>query len=391
LSITTDRAEGSPMDEMGPAVVFPPGDYLLEILNDRGWSQVDFAEIIGRAPKTVNEIIKGKTSITPTTANEIAEATGTNALLWLNLETAYRLHRTAKSSPAIAQRAAIRQRVPLRLMVGRNWIRPSDDVAELKREVVNFLGVRSLEEHQPLAMAAKQTAYNEPLTPIQEVWLLRVKQVAETLIVPSYSAARLRQAVTQMESLLRGPDDVYQVPKILSAVGVRFVVVERLPSLKIDGVCFWPTPTTPVIGMSLTRDRIDNFWFVLRHEIEHVLNGDGKTSAIVDNDLDKAPNVSDEEQLANEAAADFCVPAHEMRDFIVRKAPLFSEDNIRRFADTIGRHPGLVAGQLRKHLSRGPMGERAWTLYTSQLARVRHVITETATTDGFGHTLNIFA
>ncbi|KAI1694314.1 hypothetical protein Ddc_22202 [Ditylenchus destructor] len=53
--------------------------------------------------------------------------------------------------------------------------------------------------------------------------------------------------------------------------------VEALSGSKIDGACFWLDAHKPVIGMTLRFDRIDNFWFVLRHEIEHVLREDGRT------------------------------------------------------------------------------------------------------------------
>ena len=41
-----------------------------------------------------------------------------------------------------------------------------------------------------------------------------------------------------------------------------------------------------MIGMSLRFDRIDNFWLVLRHEIEHVLCGHGKLDPIIDVDVE---------------------------------------------------------------------------------------------------------
>jgi HTH-type transcriptional regulator/antitoxin HigA len=50
------------------AEVFPPGEFIKEELEARGWSQVDLAEIIGRQPNVVNEIVMGKRSITPETA-----------------------------------------------------------------------------------------------------------------------------------------------------------------------------------------------------------------------------------------------------------------------------------------------------------------------------------
>ena len=42
------------------AEVFSPGEYLREELEARNWTQVKFAEVIGRPPRLVNEIIAGK-------------------------------------------------------------------------------------------------------------------------------------------------------------------------------------------------------------------------------------------------------------------------------------------------------------------------------------------
>jgi len=377
------------MSAFVPAEVFPPGTLIQEELEVRGWTQIDLAEVMGRPLKTISGIVNAKVRVTEETAKELELALGIDADFWLRTESYYRLHKARKeptpASLAIAKRAAIRQKVPLRLMVARGWISITDDPDELQRRVEAYRGV-PLGQPVPFTMAAKQASYDEPLSAIQEVWLLRAKRLAETMQVPSYSPAKLEDAVEQMRELLRSPDNAYLVPKLLAEAGVRFVVVERLPGLKIDGVCFWLRGgTQPVIAMSLTRDRIDNFWFVLRHECEHVFNGDGKDGAfVVDNDLDQAPNVSDQERLANEAARNFCVPEAEMIDFMARKGPLFTDTNIRQFAHDNGRHSGLVAGQLRMYLSKGPLGSEAWKRYTSHLAKIRDAVISTALVDGFG-------
>ena len=65
--------------------------------------------------------------------------------------------------------------------------------------------------------------------------------------------------------------------------GVRLVVVEPIPGSEIQGVCFWINDNkSPVIGLTLKGDQIDKFWFDLWHEIEHVLNGDGKEELIIE-------------------------------------------------------------------------------------------------------------
>jgi HTH-type transcriptional regulator/antitoxin HigA len=93
-------AKGRPVAE-----VFPPGDFIREELEARGWTQADLAAILGRPPQFVSMIVNGKKEITPRTALELASAFGTSARLWLNLEVSYRLAQAAPVDPAIAERA----------------------------------------------------------------------------------------------------------------------------------------------------------------------------------------------------------------------------------------------------------------------------------------------
>src|SRR5574337_266707 len=104
-----------------------------------------------------------------------------------------------------------------------------------------------------------------------------------------------------------------------------------MPGSKIDGATFRLDDGKPVIGMALRLNRIDNFWFVLRHEIEHVLREGGKAEAgvLVDSDLGNATEgVPQCEIRVNEAGADFCVPPGQTEDFIARVQPYFSEKKV---------------------------------------------------------------
>ena len=75
-----------------PAEAFPPGEYLRDELEERGWTVTEFAEIIGRPVEAVSETLDAERSVTPDTARSFSEALGTSAEVWLNLQTAYRLH-----------------------------------------------------------------------------------------------------------------------------------------------------------------------------------------------------------------------------------------------------------------------------------------------------------
>ena len=73
------------------AVRFPPGEFIKEELDARGWTQDDFAEILGRQRSVVSAIVNGKRTLSPEIAKDLGAAFGTSAQLWMNLETAYRL------------------------------------------------------------------------------------------------------------------------------------------------------------------------------------------------------------------------------------------------------------------------------------------------------------
>lgn len=87
------------------AQVFPPGDFIREELETRGWTQGELARIIGRPVQAVNAIVNGKKQITPETAVALGVAFDTGAEFWLDLEINYRLAQLGPPDPGINSRA----------------------------------------------------------------------------------------------------------------------------------------------------------------------------------------------------------------------------------------------------------------------------------------------
>lgn len=375
------------MTERRPAEIFHPGEHLLDELEARGWTQTEFAEIIDRPLRLVNEIVNGKRGITPETARGLGAALGTSAEFWMNLDTAYQLWKTTEDVSPIEHRARMRSQYPVRDMSLRGWIRPSEDNQVMESQLLRFFEVASLEEQPKFASAAaprRSDSESEELSPIQIAWLYRVKQIAETMQVPQYSESSLRTALSQLGAYKESTEEIRHIPPLLEQCGVRLVIVESLPSSKIDGVCMW-LDDSPVIGLTLRYDRIDNFWFVLRHEIEHILNKDGRDSAILDSDVMEAQedaDLSHEERAANAAAAEFCVPQDELNHFIARKDPYYSRKDVLSFARRLGIHPGLIVGQLQWRTKR-------FDLFRSSLVSVRDMITPATMTDGYGNSMPV--
>ena len=378
------------MNDRTPAEAFAPGEILRDELEVRGWTQTEFAQILGRPVQVVNEIISAKRGITPETAKAFAAALGTSAQLWMNLESSYQLSKADPAPERISREAKLREKFPLREMVKRGWIEPSDERGEIEARLCRFFHLQSIDDPISLPHAAKRSVgkdeAGEPLSSIQMAWLFRVKQIAAAMQVNAYSEKALRDALPQLEALTTEPEEARRVARILADCGVRFVIVEPVPGSKIDGVCFWVNGNrSPVIGMTLRFDRNDNFWFVLRHEIEHVLRKHGQLAMIIDElgaGDGSASAVTDEERIANEAAQEFCVPKREMDDFIARTRPFFSEEKIVRFARRIHRHPGIVIGQLQHRI------EKRDHLNKLKI-KIRQHVTSSALTDGWGQTAAI--
>src|SRR3546814_19993381 len=83
-AITTDLPKDACMNTA--AEIFPPGEFLKDELEARGWSQTELAEIIGRPTRLITEIIAGKRTITPETAIQLGDSLGTGPEPWMNLE-----------------------------------------------------------------------------------------------------------------------------------------------------------------------------------------------------------------------------------------------------------------------------------------------------------------
>jgi len=367
------------MNEIVPAQAFSPGEFLRDELEERGWTQDELAKIISRPPRLVSEMIAGKRGITPETAHELAAAFGTSAQLWMNLDAAYQLSLIAPQTEKISREARLRARFPVREMIKRGWIAATKSVDELEAAVFGFFGIKALDDQLSLPHAARRN-YKEDVTPAQWAWIFRVNQLASALKVPAFSGSRLLLAIPELERLMTEPEEIRHVPKILADCGVRLVVVEPIPGSEIQGVCFWINDDKcPVVGLTLKGDQIDKFWFNLWHEIEHVLRGDGKGGIIIE-DFDVSKVAADEsEEAANRAAADHCVNLAVMRDFILRHSPMFSEKALIGFSRIVKRHPGIVAGQIQRRTGR-------WDLFKKHQPKVRHIVIQTALTDGYGRT-----
>lgn len=360
-----------------------PGEFIKDEIEARGWLQRDLAYILGVSDQAINPIMSGKRGISPEMALALSKAFDISPEYFMNLQKAFELSTAKAADPAIERRAFLQTTFPIREMIKRGWFEATEDVALLEAQFMRFFRTNSLEEVPCLSHNARKGGDYAETTPLQWAWLFRVRQIASEMVTPVYSESSLKDALLQMPRLMVDPEEVRHVPRILAECGVRYVVVETLPKANIDGVCFWLDPRSPVVGMTCRHDRIDNFWFVLRHELEHLLNKDGKkdelSSKMVDMDLDtQSGELPEEEVLANKAAAEFCAPQEAIESFFIRKYPYMSETDTLGLARRLQRHPGIIVGQLQRKIDN-------YTWLTKHKVKIRQFLFGAALVDGWGN------
>ncbi|HEY6803406.1 MAG TPA: HigA family addiction module antitoxin [Pyrinomonadaceae bacterium] len=373
-----------------------PGQLIEKLLAERGWTQRVLAIVLGVDDSGLNKVISGKRPVTAEMALVLGEVFGVEPARFLELQAKYELAQARYFSipdPGRAKRATLFGDLPVSEMIKRRWIDAHDvrDTATVEEELIHFFSAKSLSDIEILPHAAKKTHVSIDATPAQLAWLYRVKQIASAMTVESYNQFSGRSAIKKLEGMRRSESAIAEVPQVLSDHGIRFVVVESIGSAKIDGVCFWLDENSPVIGLSCRYDRIDNFWFVLRHECEHMIHAHGLNSrkqgvVMLDTELEgeragTGPDINQEERIANEAAASFCAPQDKLQKFIKIKSPFFTERDLIGFANTHGIHPGLAVGQLQRKTER-------YDLFRNHLIKVRPIIARTAKIDGWGLVAN---
>jgi HTH-type transcriptional regulator/antitoxin HigA len=364
-----------------------PGQLIEHLLEKHGWTQRILAIVLRVGETTISKIIAGTQPLEAGMALALSDLFDVPAERFMDLQKSYDLAQArivAVPDPGRTNRAHLFGKLPVAEMIRRGWIDADDirKVEQVEKALARFFRVNSPDEIEILPHAAKKTNVAGDVNPTEIAWLYRVKQIASELLVRRYSPVAVGNAISALSELRLSPHETRNAPRILAECGVRYVIVETLPGAKIDGVCFWLDQTSPVIGMSFRYDRIDNFWFVLRHELEHIVRLHGRSAIMFDSELEGekagvAKTLPEEERLANEAAAEFCVPQKSLNALIERKAPFFYDRDIAGFARSLQIHPGLVAGQLRHRLNR-------YDRFAKHLVKIRSIVAPNAAVDGWG-------
>jgi HTH-type transcriptional regulator/antitoxin HigA len=157
---------------------------------------------------------------------------------------------------------------------------------------------------------------------------------------------RTLQEVARLSYFDNGP---LLAREYLEKHGIHLIVVPHLPKTYLDGAAILLPDETPVIGLTLRYDRIDNFWFCLLHELAHISKHLSETEWIIVDDLDlRGKDVGGEniiEKEADEMTRDGLIPKKVWdRNPIKGKA---TTEKVYSLAAKLKIHSAIIAGRIR--------------------------------------------
>ncbi|HZC06931.1 MAG TPA: HigA family addiction module antitoxin [Ktedonobacterales bacterium] len=335
-------------NEYAPDMVSPPGETLLETLEELGMSQAELARRIGRPKKTVNEIIQGKAAITAETALQFERALGIPAKFWLTREAQYResLARLDECDQLHHWRDWLLE-LPLAIMRKRGLLTATRDKSAQVLEALRFFGVaspdawRAVWEQEAVAFRTT-TAARDRLGKVA-TWLRQGEIEAQAVDCAPYDADAFRAALTRIRALTTASPGVFlpEMTRLCAEAGVAVVVTQEIPSAGVYGATRWLSPTKALLQLSLHYKSDDQFWFSFFHEAGHILLHRKREVFLIGAEPD-----SDEERQAHAFAADTLIAPQEWRRFVSEER-YHAREEILAFASGIGIAPGIVVGRLQ--------------------------------------------
>ena len=150
----------------------------------------------------------------------------------------------------------------------------------------------------------------------------------------------------ELAALTRHSEGPGKAREMLRRKGICLIIEQHLPNTYLDGAAMLSATGHPIVALTLRYDRLDNFWFVLFHELGHVFQHlfsplrldffdeeDGRESDAIEQEADKFALT----QLISETQWKQCLSRFAM-----------SEEAVLIDAERLNIHPSIIAGRIRK-------------------------------------------
>ncbi len=329
------------------AMDFPePVEAIKFRMDQLGLNQQNLVPFIGSKSK-VSEVLNKKRPLTLSMMRALHENLGIPAEILLQ--------KTGADFPQAAPGIKW-DSFPLKEMSKRGWIKPFGKLKDSAEESMRLF----IEECCPSAVSIKacfrENSGNRTNTKTDmyalNAWCMRVvsltsnKKLIKKFNPNSFTPDSLKE-IAKLSFFATGPQ---LAQEYLEKHGIYLITERHLPKTYLDGAALLLDDGTPVVGLTLRYDRIDNFWFCLLHELAHIVLHLGKNNHhlfVDDMDVRIQNNTKSKgiEEEADALAMESLIPNEIWASSTVRINP--STRNVLALSEALKIHPACIAGRIR--------------------------------------------
>lgn len=306
----------------------------------------DLIPVLGSRSK-VSEVLSGKRPLTLQMARALHANLGIPADVLLQ-------------QPGRELRSALEgiewTRFPLTEMAKRGWIKKQPNLKAHAESIVRDLIKRAGGEHVlPVGLyrknnLARTNAKTDPYALKAWCWVVLARANSEKLPATCKPGAITLAFLREVATLSWSENGPLLAKEFLAKHGVHLVCLKHLPKTHLDGAALQLGDGTPVVGLTLRYDRLDNFWFCLLHELAHIgrhMDGNKAEAFVDDLTLRDVEGVQRDvrEEEADEWAENGLIPEDVWSTSRVKDAP--SSLAVVELAQRLSIHPAIIAGRIR--------------------------------------------
>jgi len=311
-------------------------------MEQEGLSQRDLIPYIGSRSK-VSEVLSGKRPLTLQMMRSLHQHLDIPADVLLQEQGA-----TLPDNPESLDW----MQYPIKAMAKLGWV--SQDAGDLAEEIMRSLIERAGGKQTLVTMLCRQNEHIRRNGQMDmyalQAWGLQLIAIArETNLPTKYKSGTLTTELAQKMVRLSWSESAPSLAKeFLAQYGIHLIYLPHLPRTHLDGAALRLDDGTPVIGLTLRHDRLDNFWFSLCHELAHQsLHLENNISDAFFEDLSvEAPTSDIKEREADTWASNVLIPNGLWQSSQAATNP--TPANVLKFARDLGIHPAIIAGRIRK-------------------------------------------
>ncbi|MGN0188023.1 MAG: HigA family addiction module antitoxin [Candidatus Cryptobacteroides sp.] len=341
-----------------------PGEVLSAILKQKGISQRELSEAIGKATPVISDIIKGKRNVNAEIALLLEASLGElSAQEWMAIQNLYDIEHLEEDLKIIQQKNQIATWNQLKGLVNINQLRKKANIGESISDsikdifkyagVANISGLEKKIETYLSCFKKSETIHTDPKNLLTWVIIARHISNEHESLKNQFNITAINELVDSLNKILYRNTDLYKELNLtLNEFGIKFLIEEKLDKVPVDGYSFWEGDN-PTIVLTKRFDRIDNFGFTLMHELGHIclhLSKD-RTNDYIETDKCSEENNSGKEAEANKFATEHLlenIPYNELFKSI--NQPYAAANYLMAMSKNYSVNVGIIIGQYHHYL-----------------------------------------